>query len=58
MCRWFHMRSMYVQGACLSVDATPSGDWVVAGCHDASTHIFHFKRTKETGIELEVSPES
>ncbi|GAB4820630.1 hypothetical protein N2152v2_007676 [Parachlorella kessleri] len=41
------------QGACLSLDATPTADWVVAGCHDSSVHIYHFKRQEEAGVELE-----
>lgn len=46
--------AVHMQGACLSADATPSGDWLVAGCHDASVHIFHFKRREQEGVDVEV----
>ena len=44
-------------GACLSGDAAPAprgGEWVVAGCHDATVHIFQLIREKG-GARLDVS---
>ena len=31
------------QAACLAVDSSNHGEWVVCGCHDASAHIFHIQ---------------
>ena len=41
-------------GACLSVDAHPSMEWVVGGCHDATVHIWNLtpKEGDNTGLEV------
>ena len=40
------------EGACLSVDAHPSMDWLVSGCHDATVHIWQLIHGKEEGVEV------
>lgn len=40
------------EGACLAVDAHPSMDWVVAGCHDATVHIWQLIHGKGDGVEV------
>ncbi|PRW55973.1 WD40 subgroup [Chlorella sorokiniana] len=40
-------------GAMLCGDVTPSGDYIVAGCHDATVHIYHFKQKSKGGVEME-----
>ncbi|KAI7840354.1 hypothetical protein COHA_005900 [Chlorella ohadii] len=40
-------------GAMLCGDVTPSGDYIVAGCHDATVHIYHFKQHGDGGVEME-----
>jgi WD40 repeat protein len=40
------------EGACLAVDAHPSMDWLVAGCHDATVHIWQLIHGKKDGIEV------
>jgi WD40 repeat protein len=48
-----------VQGACLSVDMHPLQEWVVAGCHDNSVHIYRLVATRAAarrggqGVQLE-----
>lgn len=36
----------------MCVDASPDFQWVVAGCHDASVHIFHLT-PKAEGVQVE-----
>lgn len=40
------------EGACLAVDAHPSMDWLVAGCHDATVHIWQLIHGKKDGVEV------
>ncbi|KAL4457845.1 hypothetical protein ABPG75_012710 [Micractinium tetrahymenae] len=40
-------------GACLCGDVTPGVDYIVAGCHDATVHIYHFKQQRQSGVELQ-----
>lgn len=28
-------------------------DYIVAGCHDSTVHIYHFKRQRKSGVELQ-----
>jgi len=39
-------------GACLSVDATEDLKWIVAGCHDASVHIYNLVKKQREGVEV------
>ena len=39
-------------GACLCGDVTPDLQYIVAGCHDASVHIYHFKEQRGDGVEM------
>lgn len=32
----------------------PAGmDYIVAGCHDSTVHIYHFKQQRKSGVELQ-----
>lgn len=44
-----------VSACCPLVHTRAGGDYIVAGCHDATVHIYHFKQKRNGGIELEVS---
>ena len=39
-------------GACLCGDVTPDLQYIVAGCHDSSVHIYHFKEQRGDGVEM------
>jgi hypothetical protein len=40
-------------GACLAADVSRSAEWVVAGCHDATVHIFHMT-PGDAGVAVQV----
>ena len=42
------------QGACLAGDVSDGMDWIVAGCHDSTAHIYHIIH-EEGGFNLEAS---
>ncbi|PSC71527.1 WD-40 repeat [Micractinium conductrix] len=39
-------------GACLCGDVSPGGEYVVAGCHDATVHIFQLKAQRDGSVEM------
>lgn len=40
------------EGPCLSVAMSPSTEWLVAGCHDATVHIWQLIPKKPEGVEV------